>query len=71
MTMADTSLRDIVAPHVFAQADALRTGFTTARPFSHCVIDGFFATPHAQGCWFIELHARMPGMVGSGAACGR
>jgi hypothetical protein len=48
MTMADTSLRDIVAPHVFAQADALRTGFTTARPFSHCVIDGFFAAAHAQ-----------------------
>ena len=48
MTMTDTHLRDIVAPHVSAQADALRAGFAMARPFSHCVIDGFFAAACAQ-----------------------
>jgi hypothetical protein len=44
----DPGLRDLVAPHVIARADALRADFSRARPFSHCVIDDFFTAPHAQ-----------------------
>ena len=47
-TATDSDPRGLIAPHVFAQADAIRAGFTSARPFSHCVIDGFFAAPYAQ-----------------------
>jgi hypothetical protein len=43
-----SDLRDLIAPHVIARADAIRDDFASARPFSHCVIDDFFAAPYAQ-----------------------
>ncbi|MBB1472739.1 2OG-Fe(II) oxygenase [Luteimonas sp. MC1782] len=40
--MSDASALPLVAPGVAAAADAVRARFTSARPFAHCVIDGFF-----------------------------
>jgi hypothetical protein len=47
-TPADSDPRQLIASHVFTDADALRAAFATARPFGHCVIEDFFAAPYAQ-----------------------
>jgi len=48
MTPAHDDSRVLIASHVFAQADELRAGFISAQPFSHCVIEDFFAAPYAE-----------------------
>jgi Rps23 Pro-64 3,4-dihydroxylase Tpa1-like proline 4-hydroxylase len=47
-TPADADPRDLVAPHVFTQAHAIRTAFVVAQPFNHCVIDDFFTESYAR-----------------------
>jgi Rps23 Pro-64 3,4-dihydroxylase Tpa1-like proline 4-hydroxylase len=37
-----------IAPHVIADADRHRTGFVSAKPFRHCMIDGFFEPEFAE-----------------------
>ncbi len=41
-------LPDIIAPHVEAEAEALRENFQSATPFAHCVIEDFFDAAFAQ-----------------------
>jgi Rps23 Pro-64 3,4-dihydroxylase Tpa1-like proline 4-hydroxylase len=53
MTPTPRPLSDCIAPHVIAQADAIRASFETALPFRHCVIDDFLAADFAQAL----LHA--------------
>jgi hypothetical protein len=48
MTPAPGDPSSCIAPHVVATADATRAGFESARPFRHCIIDGFFAAPFAD-----------------------
>ena len=43
-----TSLLTMIAPRVLAQAERLHDGFSDARPFAHCVIDGFFTDAFAR-----------------------
>ncbi|MBJ6983572.1 2OG-Fe(II) oxygenase [Luteimonas sp. MC1750] len=50
------ALRDVVAPHVVADADSIRAGFIGARPFRHCVVEDFFAPAFVH-----DLLARFPG----------
>lgn len=50
------SIDGVVAAHVAADADAIRAGFDAARPFRHCVIEGFFAPAFAA-----DLLSRFPG----------
>lgn len=42
------ALEGIVAPHAIAGADASRERFLAARPFRHCVVEGFFAPAFAD-----------------------
>jgi hypothetical protein len=48
MTTTPIDPHDLVARHVFEQADGLRDGFARAVPFGHCVIDGFLAPGFAH-----------------------
>ena len=50
------ALEGIVAAHAIAGADAARERFLSARPFRHCVVEGFFAPAFADA-----LLAEFPG----------
>lgn len=43
-----SGLDAIIAPHVLADADRLQALFLAAQPFSHCVIEDFFAPDFVQ-----------------------